>query len=154
LFLKAYEMLDVSIMVSFFKEYIRERIMNEPEREKPPEIGYRKGDFIDGYFEVAKVLGKGGFGIVYLVYLGQGQGKEVFALKTIRDEYLKDSEAKERFRKEAEIWVGLEKHPFLVRADFVFWVSGTPFIVIEYITPNCNIHSFLKLGNRKFRSTC
>src|SRR3989339_181801 len=66
--------------------------------EKPPEekiiTPYKKGDVIGTKYEVYDVLGMGGFGIVYLVYVHETES--VYALKTFRDEYLEDREAQER----------------------------------------------------------
>jgi len=84
---------------------------------KPQKTPYKKGDFIGQKYEVFDVLGKGGFGIVYLVY--SHDTNEVYALKTFRDEYLEDIQTRERFRKEAQVWIDLERHPYLIRAYFV-----------------------------------
>src|SRR3989338_4476302 len=106
--------------------------------EKPPEEKnsalYKKGDFIGQKYEVYDVLGMGGFGIVYLVY--HHETESVYALKTLRDEYLENKEMQERFKKEANIWIDLERHPYLIRAKFVDEISGRLFIGIEYIAPD------------------
>ncbi|MDP2937289.1 MAG: serine/threonine-protein kinase [Dehalococcoidia bacterium] len=95
---------------------------------------YKKGDFIGQRYEVHGVLGIGGFGVVYLVY--SHQTAEVYALKTFRDEYLADALARERFRREAQVWVDLERHPYLVPAYFVDEVAGRLYIGMEYIAPD------------------
>ncbi len=95
---------------------------------------YKKGDFISQKYEVYDVLGEGGFGIVYLVY--SHELKSVFALKTFRDEYLEDIATRERFKKEAQVWIDLERHPYLVRAYFVQEISGRLFIAMEHIAPD------------------
>ena len=97
---------------------------------------YKKGDFIGQKYEVYDVLGMGGFGIVYLVY--HHETESVFALKTFREEYLEDREAQERFKKEAQIWIDMDRHPYLIRAEFVDKISGRLFIGIEYIAPDEN----------------
>jgi serine/threonine protein kinase len=102
--------------------------------KKPHAVSYKKGDFIGQELEVYDVLGVGGFGVVYLVY-SRGT-KSVYALKTFRDEYLEDAQTRERFRKEAQIWIDLERHPYLVRAYFVDEISGRLFIALEYIAPD------------------
>src|SRR3989304_9249019 len=97
--------------------------LSPPNRDCPRHIGrisvmspenfiapYKKGDFIGQDYEVYDVLGMGGFGIVYLVYFREAES--VFALKTFREEYLWDREAQERFKKEAKIWIDLERHPY------------------------------------------
>src|SRR3989338_1518730 len=95
---------------------------------------YKKGDFIGKKYEVYDILGMGGFGIVYLVY--HHETESVYALKTFRDEYLENKEMQERFKKEANIWIDLERHPYLIRAKFVDEISGRLFIGIEYIAPD------------------
>lgn len=105
-----------------------------PEQDLQPGAAYKKGDFIGQKYEVYGVLGKGGFGVVYLVYLHEVGG--VFALKTFQDEFLADQEVRKRFHKEASVWVELGFHPYLVRAYFVDEVSGRLYIAMEYIVPN------------------
>jgi tetratricopeptide (TPR) repeat protein/tRNA A-37 threonylcarbamoyl transferase component Bud32 len=95
---------------------------------------YKKGDFIGQKYEVYDVLGKGGFGIVYLVY--SHETESVLALKTFRDEYLEDGATRQRFRKEAQVWVDLERHPYLVRAHFLDEINGRLYIGMEHIAPD------------------
>ena len=101
------------------------------EHKKPEGITYKKGDFIGQKYEVHDVLGMGGLGIVYLVY--SHETKDVYALKTFRDEFIEDKQVRERFRKEAQVWIDLDRHPYLVRAYFVDEISGRLFIAMEYI---------------------
>ena len=99
----------------------------------PESKSYQIGDIIGHNYEVLGVVGKGGFGVVYLVY--SREAEYALALKTFRDEYLEDSEARTLFRKEAQVWVDLERHPYLVRAYFVDEISGRLYIAMEYIAP-------------------
>ncbi|MBP1648968.1 MAG: protein kinase [Bacteroidetes bacterium] len=94
---------------------------------------YRRGDDIGGTYVVQGILGVGGFGVVYLVR-GRESGA-MHALKTLRDEYLRDSGTRELFRREARVWVGLDRHPNIVRADFITELSGRLYIGMEYIEP-------------------
>ena len=105
-------------------------------KAKPDPIGYKKGDLIGQKYEVYDVLGEGGFGIVYLVY--SQEMESVYAFKTFRDEYLEDLRTRERFKKEAQIWIELERHPYLVRAYFVDKISDRLFIAMEYIASDEN----------------
>jgi len=105
-----------------------------PKQDLQLGVPYRKGDFIGQDYEVYGILGKGGCGIVYLVYSHEGVG--VFALKTFLDEFLADQEVRKRFQKEANIWVELGNYPYLVRAYFVEEISGRLYIAVEYIAPN------------------
>jgi len=97
----------------------------------PVQKKFKKGDFIGTEYEVYDVLGEGGFGIVYLVY--SHRSKEVYALKTFRDEYLADIKTKERFWKEAQVWIDLDRHPYIVRAPLVEKISGKLYISMEHI---------------------
>ena len=104
------------------------------ERQLLSGASYQPGDVIGQKYEVHSVLGKGGFGVVYLVYDSELGG--VIALKTFRNEFLDNNQIRDLFRKEASIWVDLERHPYLVRAYFVDEISGQLFIGMEYIAPN------------------
>jgi tetratricopeptide (TPR) repeat protein len=92
---------------------------------------YTKGDVVNGKYEIHGVLGQGGFGVVYLIrMLNTG---EAFAMKTFRDERMADLAAQEAFKKEALLWVNLEKHPCIVAAQWVEQVSGRLFVLMEHI---------------------
>ena len=103
-------------------------------RDSVPGAAYKRGDVIGQKYDVYDVLGAGGFGIVYLVY--SRETKNVYALKTFRDEFLADAQTRERFRKEASVWVDLERHPYLVRAHWVDEIGGRLYIAMEHIAPN------------------
>jgi tetratricopeptide (TPR) repeat protein len=105
----------------------------EAPRQEAAEL-YKKGDVIGGQYEVHDTLGKGGFGVVYLVY--HRQTKQVWALKTFRDELLADAAAREAFKKEALLWVNLEEHPFILAAQWVIEVSGRLFVKMEHVAPD------------------
>ena len=78
---------------------------------------YQTGDVIAGKYEVRRVLGKGGFGIVY--HIRFRETGEDFALKTFKDELTADPATLEAFKKEALVWVNLERHPFILPAIWV-----------------------------------
>src|SRR5664280_2145348 len=100
-----------------------------PEHNLQPGAPYKKGDFMGQKYEVYGILGKGGFGVVYLVYSHETGG--VYALKTFKDEFLSDQEVRKRFHKEASIWVELGRHPYLVHAFFVDEISGRLYLGME-----------------------
>jgi len=103
------------------------------QRQREEEL-YKPGDMIAGKYEVHRKLGKGGFGIVYLVYDREVKG--IYALKTFRDEFLPDATAREAFKKEALLWVNVEAHPFILVANWVEEFSGRLFICMDYIPPD------------------
>jgi serine/threonine protein kinase len=95
---------------------------------------YKKGDFIGKAYEVFGVLGVGGFSVVYLVY--SHETETPYALKTLRDTFLEDPETREQFRKEAKVWVELERHPSIVSAHFIDELAGRLYIGMEFIAPD------------------
>jgi serine/threonine protein kinase len=122
--------------------------MNSFSDKKACRLIYKKGDFIGQEYEIYDVLGMGGFGVVYLAY--SHETKQVYALKTFRDEYLEDAETRNRFRKEAHIWINLGNHPYLVRAYFVQEIQSRLYIIMQYIAPNeAGLNSLEGYLNRK-----
>ncbi len=89
---------------------------------------------LGGRYDVYGELGQGGFGIVYKVYCHETT--EVYALKTFKDDFLDDGETRKLFIREANVWIALERHPYLVQARFVDEISGRLYIAMEYIAPN------------------
>ncbi|MCI0628830.1 MAG: serine/threonine-protein kinase [Acidobacteria bacterium] len=118
------------------------RVDKPSSRPEPKTLGgepwyprsFEKGDVTGQTYQVYDVLGMGGFGIVYLVYCPDQDS--VYALKTLRDEYLHDAETRKRFRSECQVWIDLERHPHIVRAYLVDQVAGRLCIAMEYIAPN------------------
>ena len=110
----------------------------QPLRSPQPPIAatihsYSKGDVIGNKYEVYGVLGRGGCGVVYQVY--SRETGSVYALKTFLDKYLSDLSIRDRFKKEASVWISLEKHPYIVTARFVEEISGRLYIGLDYIEP-------------------
>lgn len=104
---------------------------------------YTRGDVIGNKYEVIDILGKGGCGIVYQVY--SRETGSVYALKTFLDKYLSEAPIRERFKKEASVWVSLDKHPYLVSANFVDEISGRLFIGMEYVERHLLVGIHLKI---------
>lgn len=102
--------------------------------QRAPEAAYKKGDSIGGKYEVHRLLGRGGFGEVYLVYSHEGQS--VYALKTFRQEFFADVKLKAAFKREALLWLNLESHPFIVCVRRVEEFFGRLFVVMDYIAPD------------------
>ena len=96
--------------------------------------GWQVGDKILGRYEIHQILGgpgKSGMGIVYVCY--DHEFKDVVALKTFQDKFLKDRAVTDRFKWEAETWVRLEKHYNIVQAKGYELIEERPFIHLEYV---------------------
>ncbi len=104
-----------------------------PKKSRQYKTQYKIGDLIHQKYRVGNILGKGGFGIVYLVYSQEMKG--YYALKTIRDEILIDQNFRKRFHKEASVWIDLGRHPYIVHAYVVDEMEKQLYIVMEYIDP-------------------
>ncbi|MBI5200304.1 MAG: tetratricopeptide repeat protein [Elusimicrobia bacterium] len=88
-------------------------------------------ELLGGKYEVLGVLGEGGFGVVYRVY--SRETRMVYALKTFREEYLADAGTRDLFKKEAQVWLDLGAHPYVVRAHYVDELNGRLYIAMEYL---------------------
>jgi eukaryotic-like serine/threonine-protein kinase len=110
-------------------------------------LPYQTGEIIAGKFEVRGVLGQGGFGIVYHVrFLETG---EDLALKTFKEGLTATPAAEEAFRKEALVWVNLERHPFILPAIWVDGIRHGRVIDVAGDTPVLE-HTPLRLSGRLF----
>jgi tetratricopeptide (TPR) repeat protein len=74
---------------------------------------YQPGARILGRYDVAKVL-QGGMGVVYLCH--DLANDRPVALKTFLPQFLSDRAVRDRFLREATMWVELGRHPHIVRA--------------------------------------
>ncbi len=95
---------------------------------------YKEGDVIGGECQVRKVLGAGGFGVVYLV--NHLEIRSLYALKTIRAELLADVNARRAFQQEALVWVQLDEHPSILPARWVVEFSDQLFVAMDYVEPD------------------
>ncbi len=115
----------------------------QPQRDQQPPAAqvetsreYKKGDLIGNKYQVYDVLGKGGCGIVYLAFCTESGS--VYALKSFLDKFNTNIAIRDRFKKEALVWVSLGRHPFIVNARLVDEISGRLFIATEFIAPSEN----------------
>ncbi len=89
---------------------------------------------IGGRYQVLRVLGEGGMGIVYLAQ--QTDLDRRVAVKVLRREAMTDKEVVERFRREARVAAKLS-NPHVARIlDFGTTEDGYPFMVLEYLEGN------------------
>jgi serine/threonine protein kinase len=103
-------------------------------RNKPQGYIYKKGDVIGETYQVLDILGMGGFGVVYYVFSHESMMGS--ALKILRDEFIGNPAVEERFMKEAQVWVDLDAHPYLVKAYRVNKISEQLCIEMEKISPD------------------
>lgn len=81
-------------------------------------------------FEVLKVLGKGGYGKVYLVrYKSNGQ---LYAMKSMSKKHIEDCQQIEEVLLEKEILLR-NRNPFLVGAYFSFQTPTQLFLIFDYV---------------------
>ena len=83
-----------------------------------------------GKYEVLKVIGRGGMGVVYRAQ-DKRMGRQV-AIKTLTEAFIKDAGMLERFYHEAER-TGMLKHPNIVTVYDLGEQDGLPYIVMEYV---------------------
>lgn len=91
------------------------------------------GDWIADRFQVFEVY-RGGMSVVYVVNDHHGApGRQLVALKTLKDEVLVYRSRRSRFATECRIWVQLGEHPHIVQAYSVEILAGRPYVVLELI---------------------
>lgn len=111
------------------------------------QIDFRPGDIIDDYYRVKKLLGKGSYGLVYLVETPAegGYPSAEFALKLLK---LWEVPAEVRppliARFDMEFETGQIDSPYLVCSHYHGIVAGNPYIVMEY----CPGGDLLQLASR------
>jgi serine/threonine protein kinase len=87
---------------------------------------------IAGRYEVVKTL-TGGMGVVHLC-IDRANAELPLALKTFRSEFLSNVKIRERFIREASIWIELGFHPNIVQAFRVEHpAEHVPYIVLELV---------------------
>ena len=86
---------------------------------------------IDNKYRVEQLLGRGGMGAVYRAR--DVRLDRLIALKVVRAELLGDTEARQRFRREAQIVAGLQ-HPSIVSVfDYGTFADGGAYLVMELV---------------------
>jgi hypothetical protein len=91
----------------------------------------RRGQVLQGTYEVVRLAGQGGMGEVYETRHLRIPGR--FAVKVLHQSGPLDAEAVASFRREAEITSSL-RHPNIVQVlDFNQLPDGSPYIVMEFL---------------------
>jgi serine/threonine protein kinase len=108
-----------------------------------------KREFLTPIYEKYETLGEGGYGIVELVF--NNEIDAILALKTFRDVYWDRIKERTLFYQEAERWINLGKHPYIVQAHFIEEINGRPYIAMEFIPSSDN--GCCTLGDFIYRSS-
>lgn len=118
---------------------------------------YKSGTVIAGRYEIVKIAGAGGMGVVYYAVDHKQDGLPV-ALKTFHRELTKDRKTRERFLKEATVWLELGGHPHIVKAYSIERIEGRGevFIVTELIggeigMRDASLRSWIQLGGMDWK---
>ncbi len=89
------------------------------------------GRIINGRYEIVRVIGEGGMGVVYEAY--DTQVDRNVAIKLVREECLTDRKFVSRFRRELEVTTQL-RHPSTIRVfEHGATEDGRPFMVMELL---------------------
>src|SRR5262249_31330927 len=96
---------------------------------------WKLGDIVGGRYAISGLLGKGGFGLVYLAR-DLRFGDSLCALKTLRSQVLSTEAARDAFKREALVWVGLGSHPHILQLDWVEEISQQLVLRMEYVPPD------------------
>ncbi|MBF0518658.1 MAG: protein kinase [Nitrospirae bacterium] len=94
-------------------------------------FSFKEGDVILDLYEVKSVLGQGGMGIVYKVY--HKEWKVDLAMKNPLPKQFDKPKAIENFEREAETWIQLGLHPYVVSCYYVRQLGGTPRVFAECV---------------------
>lgn len=116
---------------------------------------YHPRDIIGRQYLVHRVLGRGGFGLVYLV--STVDDGTIYAVKTFLDEFMFDEDVKRNFEKEAQVWVHLGWNPFIVQAHEVRLLDGRMFVAMDFVAPDENglvsLHDHIAFHGRRLGDT-
>lgn len=110
----------------------RPGVVPRPVRPPAPEApGPPAGpEVVDGVYRVDGVVGQGAMGTVYRVH--HLEWDLPLAVKTLRLDRLSDAMLA-LFRREAETWIGLGKHPYVCTAFYVRDFREMPALFLEYV---------------------
>ncbi len=101
----------------------------QPDWRKVPPL--KIGQKLGADFNIQDILGRGGFGVVYLV--SELEQNQLWALKTFRDDLMVNAAARAAFKQEASRWVDLGEHPYILSARSVLEIANRLFVKMDYV---------------------
>jgi molecular chaperone DnaK len=99
--------------------------------QSPPVSGRRPGELLGGIYPVARSLGRGSFGEVFLCR--HPAWSIEIAVKVPYESTLADPRALSDLQKEAEEWTGLGLHPNIAYCYHLHRIADLPLLVVEYV---------------------
>ena len=120
----------------------QEHVDNHGANAKHKETGDESHESSFADYEILRVLGEGGMGVVHLAR--QKSLDRFVALKRLRPEVTHSPRARERFRREARAAARL-RHPNIVGIHSVGEIDETPFLVMEFV-PGTTLAAHLSDG--------
>jgi serine/threonine-protein kinase len=103
------------------------KLVPNPERPVDPLIG----TVLDGRYQIEKVLGEGGMGLVYKAR--HVTLNKPLAIKVLKAEVSKDAEIVQRFRQEAQSATSIGNHHIIDISDFGVLPDGSTYFVMEFL---------------------
>jgi len=103
-------------------------------KEDQNEMPYEIGEIINETFIIRKLLGRGGFGAVYLIE-DKSDG-DVYAIKTLLNKKNLDYNDEQNFLKEAKAWLGIGNHPYIIQLHQLAINKNRLLVVMENIPPD------------------
>ena len=97
--------------------------------------GFETGVFLrpTGGMEPVQILGRHGSGAFGVVFRAKARDREtVYAVKALKPEHRHDTDARERFLREAQALQAID-HPNVVRIRAVGEEAGTPYAVMDFV---------------------
>ncbi len=89
------------------------------------------GELLAGKYELDRVIGVGGMGVVVLAWHAELQQR--VALKLLRESFAGHAEARERFRREARAAARISSDHVVRVFDVATLENGVPYMVMEYL---------------------
>src|SRR5690554_2940682 len=96
-----------------------------------PADGSLIGETIDGRYQIERILGEGGMGLVYQV-LHVALNKK-FAMKVLRADVSRDAEIIERFKREAQSATAIGNQHIIDISDFGKLPDGSTYFIMEFL---------------------